>query len=141
MPARRKNGSGPYFYIPKLETRFEARLWSLVIRHCEEHLGLERGTVRITVLIETLPAAFELDEILYELRENITAFNAGRWDYIFSYIKRQKSDGGKVLPDRAQVTMAAPLHGGLRPARDRRLPSPGRPRHGRHVRLHPRQRR
>lgn len=104
-----KNGSGPYFYIPKLETRFEARLWSLVIRHCEEHLGLERGTVRITVLIETLPAAFELDEILYELRENITAFNAGRWDYIFSYIKRQKSDGGKVLPDRAQVTMAAPF--------------------------------
>ncbi|WP_421858066.1 malate synthase A [Oceanicaulis sp.] len=104
-----KNGSGPYFYIPKLETRFEARLWSLVIRHCEEYLGLQRGTVRITVLIETLPAAFELDEILYELRENITAFNAGRWDYIFSYIKRQKSDSGKVLPDRAQVTMAAPF--------------------------------
>lgn len=104
-----KNGSGPYFYIPKLETRFEARLWSLVIRHCEEALELARGTVRITVLIETLPAAFELDEILYELRENITAFNAGRWDYIFSYIKRQKSDSGKVLPDRAQVTMAAPF--------------------------------
>jgi malate synthase len=93
-----KNGSGPYFYIPKLETRFEARLWSLVIRHCEEHLGLKRGTVRITVLIETLPAAFELDEILYELRENITAFNAGRWDYIFSYIKRQKPMAAKCCP-------------------------------------------
>jgi malate synthase len=104
-----KNGSGPYYYIPKLETRFEARLWSLVIRHCEEKLGLTRGTVRITVLIETLPAAFELDEILYELRENITALNAGRWDYIFSYIKRQKSDASKVLPDRAQVTMTAPF--------------------------------
>ncbi len=104
-----KNGSGPYYYIPKLETRFEARLWSLVIRHCEEKLGLKRGTVRITVLIETLPAAFELDEILYELRENITALNAGRWDYIFSYIKRQKTDGSKILPDRAQVTMTAPF--------------------------------
>lgn len=104
-----KNGSGPYFYIPKLETRFEARLWSLVIRHCEEALGLARGTVRITVLIETLPAAFELDEILYELRENITALNAGRWDYIFSYIKRQRTDASKVLPDRAQVTMTAPF--------------------------------
>ncbi|MEQ8434988.1 MAG: malate synthase A [Oceanicaulis sp.] len=104
-----KNGSGPYYYIPKLETRFEARLWSLVIRHCEEALGLQRGTARITVLIETLPAAFELDEILYELRENITALNAGRWDYIFSYIKRQKTDASKVLPDRAQVTMTAPF--------------------------------
>ena len=104
-----QNGSGPYYYIPKLETRFEARLWSLVIRHCEEALGLERGTVRITVLIETLPAAFELDEILYELRENITALNAGRWDYIFSYIKRQKTDASKILPDRAQVTMTAPF--------------------------------
>jgi len=104
-----KNGSGPYFYIPKLETRFEARLWSLVIRHCEEALGLSRGTVRITVLIETLPATFELDEMLYELRENITAFNAGRWDYIFSFIKRQKTLGGKTLPDRAQVTMTAPF--------------------------------
>lgn len=103
------NGSGPYFYIPKLETRFEARLWALVMAHVEEALGLTRGTVRITVLIETLPAAFELDEILYELRDNITALNAGRWDYIFSYIKRQKTDASKILPDRAQVTMTAPF--------------------------------
>jgi len=105
----RANGSGPYFYIPKLETRFEARLWALVIRHCETVLGLEPGTVRVTVLIETLPAAFELDEILFELRENITGFNAGRWDYIFSYIKRQRTDGSKALPDRAAVTMTTPF--------------------------------
>ena len=104
-----KNGSGPYYYIPKLETRFEARLWALVIRHCEERLGLKRGTVRCTLLIETLPATFELDEILWELRENITALNAGRWDYIFSFIKRQKTDASKVLPDRAEVTMTAPF--------------------------------
>lgn len=98
-------GSGPYYYLPKIETRFEARLWALVIRHCETVLGLAPGTVRVTILIETLPATFELDEILYELRENITALNAGRWDYIFSYIKRQKTDPSKVLPDRAEVTM------------------------------------
>ncbi|WP_375284432.1 malate synthase A [Marinicauda pacifica] len=105
----KKRGTGPYFYLPKLETRHEARLWSLVIRHCEETLGLERGTVRVTVLIETLPAAFELDEIIYALRENLTALNAGRWDYIFSYIKRQRTDGSKILPDRAAVTMAVPF--------------------------------
>jgi malate synthase len=103
------NGSGPYFYIPKLETRFEARLWALVIRHAEQALGLKPGTVRVTVLIETLPAAFELDEILYELRDNITGFNAGRWDYIFSYIKRQRTDGTKSLPDRSAVTMTTPF--------------------------------
>ena len=80
-----------------------------MIRHCETALGLKPGTVRITVLIETLPAAFELDEILYELRENITGFNAGRWDYIFSYIKRQRTDASKVLPDRAAVTMTTPF--------------------------------
>ncbi|TGY89920.1 malate synthase A [Marinicauda algicola] len=105
----KRRGTGPYFYLPKLETRHEARLWSLVIRHCEEVLGLERGTVRVTVLIETLPATFELDEIIYALRENLTALNAGRWDYIFSYIKRQRTDGTKVLPDRAAVTMATPF--------------------------------
>ncbi|MEQ8406497.1 MAG: malate synthase A [Oceanicaulis sp.] len=104
-----KNGSGPYYYIPKLETRFEARLWSLVIRHCEESLGLKRGTVRCTLLIETIPATFELDEIIWELRENLTALNAGRWDYIFSFIKRQKTDASKVLPDRSAVTMTAPF--------------------------------
>ncbi|XBQ16110.1 MAG: malate synthase A [Oceanicaulis sp.] len=105
----KKNGSGPYYYLPKLETRFEARLWALVIAHCEEKLGLARGTARVTILIETLPATFELDEMLYELRDNITALNAGRWDYIFSFIKRQKTDSSKVLPDRNQVTMTAPF--------------------------------
>ncbi|MEO1040586.1 MAG: malate synthase A [Pseudomonadota bacterium] len=105
----KRRGTGPYFYLPKLETRLEARLWSLVIRHCEETLGIERGTARVTVLIETLPATFELDEILYELRENITALNAGRWDYIFSYIKRQKTDASKLLPDRHAVGMTAPF--------------------------------
>ncbi len=105
--ALKARGSGPYFYLPKIETRFEARLWALVIRHCETALGLETGTVRVTILIETLPATFELDEILYELRENITALNAGRWDYIFSYIKRQRTDPSKVLPDRAEVTMTS----------------------------------
>lgn len=105
----KKNGTGPYFYLPKLETMEEARLWSLVIRHCESVLGLPCGTVRVTVLIETIPATFELDEILYALRENITALNAGRWDYIFSYIKRQKTNPAAVLPDRGQVTMTVPF--------------------------------
>ena len=105
----KKNKTGPYFYLPKLETADEARLWSLVIRHCEERLRIKRGTVRVTALIETLPATFELDEIIWALRENITALNAGRWDYIFSFIKRQKTDGSKVLPDRSAVTMATPF--------------------------------
>lgn len=105
----KKNGTGPYFYLPKLETMEEARLWSLVIRHCETALGLPAGTVRVTILIETIPATFELDEILHALRENITALNAGRWDYIFSYIKRQKTNPKAILPDRGQVTMAVPF--------------------------------
>ena len=81
-------GSGPYFYLPKLESRHEAALWSDVFAYSEERLGLARGTIKATVLIETLPAAFEMDEILYALRENIVGLNCGRWDYIFSYIKR-----------------------------------------------------
>lgn len=105
----KKNGTGPYFYLPKLETMEEAQLWSLVIRHCETVLGLPTGTVRVTILIETIPATFELDEILYALRENITALNAGRWDYIFSYIKRQKTNPAAILPDRGQVTMTVPF--------------------------------
>lgn len=104
-----RRGTGPYFYLPKLETRFEARLWALVIRHCETALGIAPGTVRVTVLIETITAVFEMDEILWELRQSITGLNAGRWDYIFSYIKRQKSDASRILPDRGQVTMAAPF--------------------------------
>ena len=107
--ALKARDTGPYFYLPKLENRHEARLWSLVIQHAEDELGLERGTVRATVLIETLPAAFELDEILYELKDHIVGLNCGRWDYIFSYIKRLRADPSKILPDRNQVTMTAPF--------------------------------
>ncbi|WP_421790148.1 malate synthase A [Hyphobacterium sp.] len=102
-------GSGPYFYLPKLESRFEARFWALVFSHAEEVLGLERGTIRCTVLIETLPATFELDEILYELRDYCVGLNCGRWDYIFSYIKRLRGHKDRILPDRSQVTMTTPF--------------------------------
>ena len=99
-------GSGPYFYLPKLESHLEARLWNLVIDHCERRLGLPRGAIKATVLIETLLAAFEMDEILYELREHIVGLNCGRWDYIFSYIRAFQRDPTRILPERAQVTMA-----------------------------------
>jgi len=98
-------GSGPYFYLPKLESHEEARLWARAFGLAEDELGLERGTVKCTVLIETILAAFEMDAILYELREHSCALNAGRWDYIFSCIKKL----GAVLPDRAQVTMTVPF--------------------------------
>lgn len=107
--ALKERGTAPYFYLPKLESRLEARLWSLVLQHAEDELGLERGTLRATVLIETLPAAFELDEILYELKDHIVGLNCGRWDYIFSYIKRLKSRPDHVLPDRSAVTMSVPF--------------------------------
>tara|TARA_R110002073_G_scaffold230248_5_gene391204 strand:- start:15 stop:1646 length:1632 start_codon:yes stop_codon:yes gene_type:complete len=107
--ALRTRGTGPYFYLPKLESRHEARLWALVFQHAEETLGLERGTIRATVLIETLPAAFELDEILYELRDYCVGLNCGRWDYIFSYIKRLQAHSDRILPDRSQVTMTVPF--------------------------------
>ncbi len=99
-------GSGAYFYLPKLESHLEARLWNLVIDHTETTLGLPRGSIKVTVLIETLLGAFEMDEILYELREHIVGLNCGRWDYIFSYIRTFQSDPTRVLPERAQVTMA-----------------------------------
>jgi malate synthase len=98
-------GSGPYFYLPKLESRHEAALWSDVFEFAEEWLGLDRGTVKVTVLIETLPAAFEMDEILYELRDNIVGLNCGRWDYIFSYIKRLGRSPDRLTPDRSAMTM------------------------------------
>lgn len=101
--------TGPYFYLPKLESRHEARLWSLVFQHAEDELGLGRGTIRATVLIETLPATFELDEILYELKDHIVGLNCGRWDYIFSYIKCLKNHPEHVLPDRSSVTMTVPF--------------------------------
>jgi malate synthase len=98
-------GSGPYFYLPKLESREEAALWSDVFAFAEAKLRLERGTIKATVLIETLPAAFEMDEILYALRENIVGLNCGRWDYIFSTIKRCGRSPDRLTPDRALMTM------------------------------------
>jgi malate synthase len=102
-------GSGPYFYLPKLESHLEARLWNDVFVAAQEELGLERGTIKATVLIETILAAFEMDEILYELREHSAGLNAGRWDYIFSIIKKFHDRPDFVLPDRAQVTMTVPF--------------------------------
>jgi malate synthase len=102
-------GSGPYLYLPKLEGRHEARLWHDVFAWSEDALGLDRGTIRATVLIETILAAFEMEEILFELGEHATGLNAGRWDYIFSVIKRFPDRPEFVLPDRAQVTMTVPF--------------------------------
>jgi malate synthase len=102
-------GSGPYFYLPKMESHLEARLWAEVLAHCESELGLDPGTVRTTVLIETLPAAFEMEEILYELRDHSCALNAGRWDYIFSTIKTFRDRPEFVLPDRNEVKMTVPF--------------------------------
>jgi malate synthase len=98
-------GSGPYFYLPKLESHLEARLWNDVFVYAQHELGIPVGTIRATVLIETILAAFEMDEILYELREHAAGLNCGRWDYIFSFIKRFRKRPEMVLPDRAQVTM------------------------------------
>jgi len=107
-------GSGPYFYLPKLQGHLEARLWNDVFLYAQKELNLPRGSIRATVLIETLPAALEMDEILYELREHSAGLNFGRWDYIFSYIKTLRGDPGAVLPDRGQVTMDQPFLRGCR---------------------------
>ena len=98
-------GTGPYFYLPKLESHLEARLWNSIFLHAQARLGLPKGTIRATVLIETILAAFEMDEILYELRDHSAGLNCGRWDYIFSFIKKFAEDPNCVLPDRGQVTM------------------------------------
>ncbi|HAN23850.1 MAG TPA: malate synthase A, partial [Microbacterium ginsengisoli] len=104
------NGSGPYFYIAKLESSEEAKLWDDIFTFSEEYLGIAHGTIRATVLIETLPAAFEMEEILYELRDHCAGLNAGRWDYIFSIIKNYRGRGARfVLPDRSDVTMTVPF--------------------------------
>ncbi|NPC68154.1 malate synthase A [Corallococcus exiguus] len=100
-----KRGTGPYFYLPKMQSHLEARLWNDVFHLAQSELDIPRGTIKATVLIETLPAAFEMDEILYELREHSAGLNCGRWDYIFSFIKTLQSDASVVLPDRGQVTM------------------------------------
>ncbi len=104
-----ERGTGPYFYLAKLENHLEARLWHDVFQYTEDVLGIRRGTIRATVLIETILAAFEMEEILYELREYGAALNAGRWDYIFSIIKKFAHRPDFLLPDRAQVTMTVPF--------------------------------
>jgi malate synthase len=104
-----ERGAGPYFYIPKLESAAEAALWRDAFLIAEHALGLDRGTIKATVLIETVPAAFEMDAILYELRDHCAGLNAGRWDYIFSMIKRFRSRPDFVLPDRSEVTMTVPF--------------------------------
>jgi len=100
-----KRGTGPYFYLPKLESHQEARLWNDVFVHAQKALGIKRGSIKATVLIETIMAVFEMDEILYELRDHMAGLNCGRWDYIFSYIKKFRNRADFILPDRAQVTM------------------------------------
>ena len=104
-----EKGSGPYFYLPKLESHKEARLWNDIFSYSEDRLGIAHGTIRATVLIETIQAAFEMDEILYELRDHCAGLNAGRWDYIFSIIKTFRARGRRfVFPDRKQITMTVP---------------------------------
>ncbi|MBA3438608.1 MAG: malate synthase A [Pyrinomonadaceae bacterium] len=102
-------GTGPYFYLPKLESHHEARLWNDVFNYAQDRLSIPRGRIRATVLIETMPAAFEMEEILYELRDHIAALNAGRWDYIFSFIKKLRNQPDTPLPDRVQITMTVPF--------------------------------
>lgn len=102
-------GTGPYFYLPKLESHLEARLWNDVFVYSQDYIGIPQGTIRATVLIETILAAFEMDEILYELKDHSAGLNCGRWDYIFSFIKRLRNQPEVILPDRGQVTMTVPF--------------------------------
>ncbi|CAK4031670.1 malate synthase [Lecanosticta acicola] len=104
-----KRGAGPYFYLPKMESHLEARLWNDVFNLAQDYIGMPRGTIRGTVLIETITAAFEMDEIIYELRDHSSGLNCGRWDYIFSVIKRFRQNSQFVLPDRSAVTMTSPF--------------------------------
>lgn len=104
-----KQGTGPYFYLPKLENHLEARIWNDVFVFAQQELGLTTGTIKATVLIETITAAFEMDEILYELREHSAGLNCGRWDYIFSFIKKHQKRSDVIFPDRASVTMEVPF--------------------------------
>ncbi|HET8860854.1 malate synthase A [Marivirga sp.] len=104
-----RNGSGPYFYLPKLEHRCEARLWNEVFVFAQNELGIPIGTIKSTVLIETITAAFQMEEIIYELRDHMAGLNAGRWDYIFSFIKKFRDRSDFILPDRNQVTMQVPF--------------------------------
>jgi len=104
-----KRGTGPYFYLPKMESHLEARLWNDAFNLAQDYIGMPRGTIRGTVLIETILAAFEMDEIIYELRDHSAGLNCGRWDYIFSVIKRFRNNPAFVLPDRGAVTMTVPF--------------------------------
>ncbi|RKF73881.1 Malate synthase, glyoxysomal [Golovinomyces cichoracearum] len=104
-----KRGTGPYFYLPKIESHLEARLWNDVFNLAQDYIGIPLGTIRATVLIETILAAFEMDEIIYELRDHSSGLNCGRWDYIFSVIKKFRQHGSFVLPDRSAVTMTVPF--------------------------------
>lgn len=103
------NGVGPYFYLPKMEHHLEAKLWNDIFNVSQDYLRLPRGTIRATVLIETLPAAYQMEEIIWQLRDHSAGLNCGRWDYIFSALKTFIADSNKILPDRAQVTMTAPF--------------------------------
>lgn len=104
-----ENGAGPFFYLPKLEGHLEARVWNSVFNVAQDALNIPRGTIRATVLIETLPAAYQMEEIIYELRQHLAGLNCGRWDYLFLIAKRLRKDASKVLPDRHQVTMTVPF--------------------------------
>ncbi|KAL9125752.1 MAG: hypothetical protein Q9175_008026 [Cornicularia normoerica] len=104
-----KTGTGPYFYLPKMESHLEARLWNDVFNLAQDYIGMPRGTIRGTVLIETIVAAFEMEEIIYELRDHSSGLNCGRWDYIFSVIKKFRQNSNFVLPDRSAVTMTVPF--------------------------------
>jgi len=102
-------GKGPYFYLPKMESHLEARLWNDVFNFAQDYIGMARGTIRATVLIETIMAAFEMDEIIFELRDHSAGLNCGRWDYIFSVIKNMRQHSAFILPDRNHVTMTVPF--------------------------------
>ena len=129
-------GTGPYFYLPKLESHLEARLWNDVFNLAQDELGLPRGTIKVTVLIETILAAFEMEEILYELRDHIAGLNAGRWDYMFSIIKKFRNRPDFAFPDRAQVTMTVAVYARLHRTAGQDVPSTRGACHRRHGGLH-----
>ena len=123
--------TGPYFYLPKMESHLEARLWNDVFCYAQDELGLPRGTIRATVLIETILAAFEMDEILYELRQHSAGLNCGRWDYIFSFIKKFRNHPDFVLPDRSHGHDGKAFPEVLCGSADPDLSPPRHSRHGR----------
>ena len=132
-----ERGSGPYFYLPKLENHLEARLWNEVFDVAQEELGIPRGTVRATVLIETILAAFEMDEILYELRDHAAGLNAGRWDYLFSIIKNFRDAAGVSAARPISAHDDRPVHAGIYRAAGEDLSPSGGARDRRDGRVHP----